>query len=135
MRMPSLSLPFLRWPRPALGRSPGRGALARLVVGMWLAVHGLVAVAVPVADGMLGHGEQVVAHWEDAQDTSCPPQHDPATCQLCQQVVTSVNDGPADRVAPVSVRRAAGVRPLDLGLGAYEAARRGAPVPRGPPSV
>lgn len=131
MQMPSPSLPFLRRPRRALGR----GGLARLVVGVWLAIHGLVAVGGPVADGLLGHGDPVTAHWEDAQDTSCPPQHDPATCQLCQQIVTSLPDGPTVRVAPVAVVRAAGVLPLGLGLGAYEAARRGAPDPRGPPAA
>jgi hypothetical protein len=131
MKMPRHSLPFLCWPP----RTNWRGGLARAVVGVWLAIHGLVAVAVPVADGMLGHGDPVIAHWEDAQDTSCPPQHDPATCQLCQQIITSLNDGPVERVAPVTVVRAAVVLPLDLGLGAYETARRGAPDPRGPPSA
>jgi hypothetical protein len=131
MAMPRHSLPFLRWPQ----RTNWRGGLARALVGVWLAIHGLVAVAMPVADGMLGHGDPVIAHWEDAQDTSCPPQHDPATCQLCQQIITALNDGPVDRVAPVTVVRAAGVLPLGLGLGAYETARRGAPDPRGPPSA
>lgn len=131
MSMPSVPLPFLRRPWRALGR----GTAARIVVGLWLAVHAAVAIAAPVADGMLGHGEPVIAHWEDAQDTSCPPQHDPATCQLCQQIVTSLNDGPADRVAPVPVVRAAEVLPRALGLGAYETARRGAPDPRGPPAA
>jgi len=131
MRMPSLSFLFLRRSRRALWR----GAVARVVVGLWLAIHAAVAVAAPVADGMLGHGEPVVAHWEDSQDKSCPPQHDPATCQLCQQIVTSLNDGPAERMAPVPVVRAAEVLPRALGLGAYEAARRGAPDPRGPPAA
>lgn len=129
--MPSPILPFLRPPR----RASGRGLRARLLVGIWLAVHALVALGLPVADGMLGHGDPVIAHWEDSQDTSCPPQHDAATCQLCQQIVTSFDDGRVQRVAPAKIVRAAGMLPLDLGLGAYEAARRGAPDPRGPPSA
>ena len=131
MPMPSPSVPILCRPRRALGRD----GLARLVVKIWLTIHGLVVVGAPVADGLLGHGDPVTAHWEDAQDTSCPPQHDPATCQLCQQIVTSLHDGRTARVAPVAVVRAAGVLPLDLGLGAYETARRGAPDPRGPPAA
>jgi hypothetical protein len=50
MTMPSPILPFLRPPR----RASGRGLRARLLVGIWLAVHALVALGLPVADGMLG---------------------------------------------------------------------------------
>ncbi|HEX4932594.1 MAG TPA: hypothetical protein VFV33_05400, partial [Gemmatimonadaceae bacterium] len=84
----------------------GRVALARTVVGVWLAIHAVVAFAAPVADAIAGgHAEAVVAHWEDANDTSCPPRHDPATCQVCQVVPARVGDGATVRVAPVAVRR------------------------------
>lgn len=118
-----------------LRRALGRAGLARVVVGVWLAVHGFSVTAVPVADALAGHADEVVAHWEDAQDTSCPPQHDPATCQLCQQIGTSLSDGPASRVAPVAVVRGAGLPPRGEGTGACEASLRGAPDPRGPPTV
>lgn len=116
-------------------RALRRGGFARLVIGVWLAVHGFVVAAAPLADAMAGHVESVVAHWEDAQDTSCPPQHDAATCQLCQQLNTSITDDLADRAAPVSVVRAAEVLPREQGKRANEAALRGAPDPRGPPAV
>lgn len=122
---------FLRRSRRALGRA----GLARVVVGAWLAVHGFAVTMAPVADAVAGHAESVVAHWEDAQDTSCPPLHDPATCQLCQQIGTSLSDGPAARVAPVAIVRSAALPPHSDGLGACEAALRGAPDPRGPPTV
>lgn len=61
----------------------GRSAAARLVIGLWLGLYGLVAALAPVVDARVGHGA-VVAHWEDASDTSCPPQHDASACQLCQ---------------------------------------------------
>lgn len=62
------------------GRNTGmRKALAAL----WLVVYALVAVAVPVAEATASHAP-VEAHWEDANDSSCPPRHDASTCQLCQ---------------------------------------------------
>lgn len=116
-------------------RALRRGRFARLVVGVWLAVHAVVVAAAPVTDAMAGHVESVVAHWEDAQDTSCPPLHDPATCQLCQHLNTSITDELADRAASVKVVRAAEVLPRGQGKRANEAALRGAPDPRGPPAV
>ncbi len=114
-------------------RAPSRTGLARAVVGAWLAVHGFVVAAAPVADALAGHTESVVAHWEDAQDQSCPPLHDPATCQLCQQVTSALSDGPVDRVAPAVVVRQAAVGPQEPGLGAAPAVLPGGASPRGPP--
>lgn len=128
------SLPLLASLR-RLRRAIGRAGLARVVVGAWLAVHGFAVMAAPVADALAGHTDSVVAHWEDAQDTSCPPLHDPATCQLCQHIGASLSDGPAARVAPVAVVRDAGLPPRGDGTEACEAALRGAPDPRGPPRV
>lgn len=63
----------------------GRGAISRVVTGLWMALYLLVVGVVPVIDARDGHGD-VVAHWEDANDTSCPPQHDASACQLCQLI-------------------------------------------------
>ncbi len=87
-----------------------RGLLARVLVGGWLLLQiGLVA-AVPVVDARVGHADQVVAHWEDASDTSCPPLHDTAVCQLCQQVVAAARTTAHRPLLPV-VARAAQVVP------------------------
>ncbi len=66
-------------------RASGRGTLARLAIGLWLGLYASVVAVVPVVDARAGHGA-VVAHWEDASDTSCPPQHDVSACQLCQLI-------------------------------------------------
>jgi hypothetical protein len=116
-------------------RAARRRGFARLVLGVWLAIHGVVVAGAPAADAMLGHAESVVAHWEDAQDTSCPPLHDPATCQLCQQVSTGFTDDLAGRHASVPVVRRAEILPRELQVGACDSAIRGASDPRGPPVV
>lgn len=128
------AIPLTASPR-RFRRALGRAGLARVVIGLWLAVHGFAVTLAPVADAMAGHAESVVAHWEDAQDTSCPPLHDPATCQLCQHLGTTLSDGPVARVAPVAVARVSGQRPRTEGLAACASALRGAPDPRGPPTV
>ena len=116
--------------------APGRVARARAVVGVWLAIHALVAFAAPLADAIAGgHAETVVAHWEDASDTSCPPRHDPATCQVCQIVPARVGDGATVRVEPVDVRRTIDLPPQAGGLAACTVARAGSPHPRGPPAA
>ncbi len=120
----------LRTP-PALTRI----GVVRVVVGVWLAIHTTVVAAAPIADARLGHAERVVAHWEDAQDTSCPPLHDPATCQLCSQVSAAFAHAAADRVAPIEVVRAAAVCAPEPGHGAPRDLRPGAASPRGPPTV
>lgn len=117
------------------GRPFGRGGVARLVIGLWLAVHGLVVVGTPIVDALVGHADAVVAHWEDAQDTSCPPVHDPATCQLCQQITTGVGGEAPGRPTPVAAVRAATFPADGHVIGACEAALRGAPDPRGPPAA
>jgi hypothetical protein len=62
---------------------------------VWLGLYILIAAVVPVADAGAPHAD-VVAHWEDASDTSCPPQHDASACQLCQ-LVTGAGRMPAVR--------------------------------------
>lgn len=60
-----------------------RGAFARALIGLWLGFYATVVGIVPLADAQAEHG-QVIVHWEDASDTSCPPLHDASACQLCQ---------------------------------------------------
>jgi hypothetical protein len=105
------------------------------VIGAWLAVHAFVIAAAPLADAMAGHAEAVVAHWEDAQDTSCPPQHDQSACQLCQVVTGAFGDTISERDEPVRLARAAGPLARDAGPHAAASALIGSPDPRGPPRV
>lgn len=113
--------------------APGRSRLVRVLIGAFLAVHGFVIAVAPIADAMAGHADGVVAHWEDAQDTSCPPQHDQSACQLCQVVSASFGGASSERVGPARLARAEAPLPRDAGLGAYPSALRGSPHPRGPP--
>lgn len=91
--------PFHRIPPAAPRRRPahGRGALARLLAGLWLVVHAAVVGGAPILDAGVEHG-QVVAHWEDASDTSCPPRHDASACPLCQ-IASAEGRAPTDRPA------------------------------------
>lgn len=116
-------------------RALRHAGLARVVIGAWLAVHGFAVAAAPLADALAGHAESVVAHWEDAQDDTCPPLHDPATCQLCQQIGTSLLAGASASEGQAPVARVAGIPPRDAGLGAYAADRGVTPDPRGPPAA
>ncbi len=59
--------------------------MARAMLALWLGLYAAVVAVVPLADARAGHGA-AVAHWEDASDTSCPPQHDTSACQLCQLI-------------------------------------------------
>jgi len=64
----------------------GRGALARVLSGLWLLLYvGMVAGA-PVADGLVDHHETVVVHIEDADGGDCPTSHGPEACEICQLV-------------------------------------------------
>jgi hypothetical protein len=111
----------------------GRGVLSRVVTGLWLATYLLVVGAVPVVDARDGHGV-VVSHWEDANDTSCPPQHDASACQLCQLIGGS--GAPAAGAAHIPPHQSdesgppAGSRPR--GPATSTAA---GPSPRAPPAV
>jgi len=70
----------------ALSRQPrhSRGALARVLAGLWLVLHVFVVAAAPVADGLVDHGDAVVVHMEDADGGQCPASHGPEACDLCQ---------------------------------------------------
>lgn len=125
------TLPLLSDPASP-GRARKRSRLLRAVIGVWLGVHGFVIAAAPIADAMTVHAESVVAHWEDAQDTNCPPVHDPSACQLCQVVSATFAEGLSGRVASARVVLAAEPLPGAVGLGA-SSVQRGAPHSRGPP--
>lgn len=122
-------------PSPRLIRSPRPRVVGRLVLGIWLLVHVFVVGAAPVADALAGHGAEVVAHWEDAQDTSCPPQHDPATCQVCQSLQSTGQLTRPERVAMVATLDGSVVRGRTDGLAAKDTDRLGLPDSRGPPTA
>lgn len=113
----------------------GRSRFLRLIIGSWLAVHAFVIAAAPVADALTEHSDAIVAHWEDAQDTTCPPQHDLEVCQLCQVVSATFGGKVAPGFIPARLTLATAPTPFDDGLGAHPLALRGSPHPRGPPTV
>lgn len=63
-----------------------RSAVARALAAVWLMAYAAIGVGFPVLDAQTDHADRVAAHWEDASDTNCPPTHDPAVCQVCQQL-------------------------------------------------
>lgn len=105
--------------------------MRRMVASLWLVVYALVAVAVPVADAAGSHAP-VTAHWEDANDSSCPPRHDASTCQLCQAGNSAV---PLPPVAPALRAIELDVAPRLTGRGVDEVPSpvRGTPPSRAPP--
>jgi hypothetical protein len=104
----------------------------RVLAGLWLGVFGFVVGALPVADAMLGHAQGVTAHWEDSGDRDCPPQHDPAVCQLCQVHASARRSEGPPLVAPVAVAFRVSL-PEAILLAEIDASQVGIPVPRGPP--
>lgn len=96
-------------PSPAapLPRSrPARGPLARLLVGLWLALHVFTVAAAPVLDGLADHGKDVVLHIEDVDGGHCPPDHSDV-CDLCQfsHGLRAIASGPAGLGLPAVERR------------------------------
>jgi len=77
-----------------------RGPLARVLAGLWMVLHLAVVAAVPVADAYVGHTDEIVAHWEDAERSDCPASHPAGDCQLCQ-VLVSARALPAHSATPV----------------------------------
>jgi hypothetical protein len=112
---------------------PGaRSRVRRLVAGLWLAAFALFTAGLPILDAAVGHATDVVAHWEDAGDRDCPPQHDPSTCQLCQShSVARRTEGATVAIAAAELRGAA--RPATGVLRGRSDAQRGVPTTRGPP--
>lgn len=78
---------------PALRRrstvASGRGRFARLLGGLWMSLFLLVAAGAPVVDGLVGHTDEVVAHWEAEGGSQCPPVHTTDDCQICQTVLAA----------------------------------------------
>lgn len=110
----------------------GRGRLARALGGLWMAVFLLVAAAAPVVDGLFGHTDEVVAHWEAEGGGHCPPVHTTDDCQICQTLLAAraVVSAPvcvSDPVAGRAPREAKDVR------SAPQLALLEPHAPRGPP--
>jgi hypothetical protein len=76
-----------------------RGPFARVLAGLWMVVYLVVVTAVPVADAYVGHGDEIVAHWEDAEQSNCPASHAAGECQVCQ-ILVSARALPASHVTP-----------------------------------
>lgn len=115
-------------------RSRGEGrkvGMRKALAALWLVVYAFVAVAVPVAEATASHAP-VVAHWEDANDSSCPPRHDASTCQLCQAgAAAGLLPAESAKVPPLEVpQEAPAAQPS---LADVPAPERGTPPPRGPP--
>jgi len=70
-------------------RQPGRASAWRpswrLLAGIWMALQLAIVAGLPAVDAAIEHRE-VVAHWEDASDKRCPPQHGDAECLLFQTI-------------------------------------------------
>lgn len=99
---------------------------------MWLAVFGVATIGLPVADALAGHASDVVAHWEDADDRDCPPQHDVSACQVCQ-ANGAARRCDAQGVGPVPATGLRTQAPESALLGDTRSVRRGSPTTRGPP--
>lgn len=98
-----------------------------------VAVQAVVAFALPVADAGAVHAP-VAAHWEDASDTSCPPQHDQSTCATCQsgRLVAHV---PADGAAMPASARVVRAGRSDTGVRSVGSPTRGTAASRAPPAA
>lgn len=67
----------------SLSHRAARGPWARVLAGLWLALHVFTVAALPVADGFADHSGAVVAHVEDADGGNCALAHGHG-CTLCQ---------------------------------------------------
>jgi hypothetical protein len=65
--------------------------------------HLLIVAAVPIADAHMGHTAEIVAHWEDAEQSNCPASHTAGDCQLCQ-VLVSARALPAQSATPIFMK-------------------------------
>ena len=64
-----------------------RGAVSRVLTGVWMALYLLVGAALPVADAQTSHADEVVWHWEDSERNDCPASHAADHCGLCHLVL------------------------------------------------
>jgi len=116
---------------PQLARG---SALARVIAAAWLVVYAAIGVGFPVLDAQTDHSDRVVAHWEDASDTDCPPTHDPAVCQVCQQI-TAASKAPADRAIGESDAARSTEPPLDAQRRPLRSVAAAIPSTRAPPVI
>lgn len=107
-------------------------ALRRAIASLWLALFAFASLGVPVLDAKLDHSADVAAHWEDADDRSCPPRHDASVCQLLQAHHSARTSQGASLSSSPEVEFEAR-RPETLARVPAQAALMGGPTSRGPP--
>lgn len=107
-------------------------ALHRGIAGLWLALFAFAGLGMPVIDALVVHSTDVAAHWEDADDRSCPPRHDASVCQLFQAHQSArASQGESLAANPETeyhARRPEALRRLQAQAGLI-----GGPTSRGPP--
>lgn len=111
-----------------------RGRLARLLATAWLGFYVLAVGATPVLDALAGHGQEIVAHWEDASDDRCPPRHEEVGCQFAPVFAAGglLEQPLPEEIAPW--RPQATPRPAAAGS-VWGSAQRAVPPSRGPPAA
>lgn len=133
---PSVVIPRMPTPLHSVGR-PGRAhawrPVARLLAGVWFTLYLAVVAGLPLVDAGIEHRE-VVAHWEDASDERCPPQHAGETCVLFQTITTGASPSVVGTLVATELRLVDSVRPVeaDRVQRLVHAAR---PRTRGPPAA
>jgi hypothetical protein len=102
---------------------------------LWLVLHVLAVVAVPVADGFADHGAVAAAHFEDAGRGDCPAEHGAAHCDLCQLLHAdrAVTRGDVELAKAPDVT--ADGRLTAAALLGPRATARGGSSPRAPPAI
>jgi hypothetical protein len=108
--------------------------VARVLATIWLFTYAALVAGVPILDAATDHSDRVVAHWEDANDSSCPPLHDPGACLLCQQVGAGGRI-PAERQLVVARRAATGTPSPDTQRRAPRSVAAAVHSPRAPPVI
>jgi hypothetical protein len=127
VKSPAATLPSL--PRRS------RGALARVLAGLWLVLHVFTVAGLPVADGFVDHGDAAVAHFEDADGGTCPADHGTQHCDLCQLLQAgSAFQCSADTLMDAPVTEADRRPAADVVLPRHAATRVGRS-PRAPPAI
>ncbi len=81
-----MKLTIAMFARATASTNTGRSAMKRFAATLLMLAYAAIQVAIPVLDAQTNHAERIVAHWQDASETNCPPLHDPAVCQVCQQM-------------------------------------------------
>lgn len=104
----------------------------RLLVALWMSLHVLTVVGLPILDGVLGHAD-VVAHWEDQSDRDCPPRHGTDSCIVCHVVSHQAVEPTGAPAVPAEGRRVACMPRRGTDGHPLESFVRVGAGPRGPP--